>query len=98
VFFILLYYAHELNITIYFDTGSGKHRRVINITDKAKSLGQQYTSSLIGLYCYTGEDCNSAFKGKGKLGPLHKLEKNPRFQKGLRRTRIKLGCRRKLIH
>ena len=39
VFFILLYYAHELEITIYLDTGSGKHRRMINITEKAHSLG-----------------------------------------------------------
>ena len=77
----MLYYAHQVNITIYLDTGSGKHRRLINISEKACSLGPQYTSSLIGLYCYTGEDCNSAFKGKGKIGPLKKLEKNPRFQK-----------------
>ena len=53
---------------------------MINITETAQPLGLQYTSSLIGLYCFT-EDCNSAFKGKGKVEPRKKLEKNPRIQK-----------------
>ena len=35
----------------------------------------------MGLYCFTGEDCNSAGKGKGKVGPPKKFEKNPTFQK-----------------
>ena len=30
---------------------------------------------------FSGEDYTSAFKGKGKVGPLKKLEKNPRFHK-----------------
>lgn len=29
---------------------------------------------------YTGEDCTSAFKGKGKVGPLKKLQKTPEHQ------------------
>ena len=32
-------------------------------------------------YVFTGEDCTSAIKGKGKVGPLKKLQKNPRFLK-----------------
>ena len=30
---------------------------------------------LLGLYVFTGEDVTSAFKGKGKGGPLKKLQK-----------------------
>ena len=30
--------------------------------------------------CFTGEDCTSTFKGKGKISPLKKLQKYPRFQ------------------
>jgi len=30
---------------------------------------------------FSGEECTSAFKWKGKVGPLKKLEKNPRFHK-----------------
>ena len=33
---------------------------------------------------FSGEDCTSAFKGKGKVGPLKKLEKNPRFHMAFR--------------
>ena len=32
-------------------------------------------------FVFTGEDCTSAFKSKGKVGPLKKLQKNPRFLK-----------------
>ena len=35
----------------------------------------------MGLYVFTGEDVTSAFKGKGKVGPLKKLHKNPKFYK-----------------
>jgi hypothetical protein len=40
-----------------------------------------YCATLLGFYVFSGEDCTSAFKGKGKVGPLKKLEKNPRFHK-----------------
>ena len=32
-------------------------------------------------FVFTGEDCTSAFQGKGKVGPLKKLQRNPRFLK-----------------
>ena len=35
----------------------------------------------MGLDVFTGDDCNSAFKGKGKVAPLKKLQQYPRFQK-----------------
>ena len=77
IFFILLYHAHNIDLTIYLDTGSGKHRRVINVTEQAQLLGEPYCAALLGLYVWTGEDATSAFKGKGKVGPMKKLEKNP---------------------
>ena len=33
------------------------------------------------MHIFTGEDCTSAFKGKGKIVPLKKMQKFPRFQK-----------------
>ena len=81
IFFILLYHAHNIDLTIYLDTGSGKHRRVINVTEQAQLLGEPYCAALLGLYVWTGEDATSAFKGKGKVGPMKKLEKNPKFHK-----------------
>ena len=81
IFFILLHYAKQLRpLTIYFDTGSGANRRLFNISDIAEDLGPRYCQSLLGIYCFTGEDCNCAFKGKGKKTPLKKLEKKPRYQ------------------
>ena len=76
VYFILLHYAKDFSICIYLDTG----RRVINITEISKSLGPQYSTALLGIYCYTGEDFTIAFKGIIKVRPLQTLERNPKFQ------------------
>lgn len=84
IFVILLYHAHAIKLTVYLDTGSGKQRQLINVSELAQSLGEDYCATLLGFYVFTGEDCTSAFKGKGKVGPLKKLEKNPRFHKVFR--------------
>ena len=81
IFFILLHHSHTLNITIYLDTGTGKHRRLIDVSTFAESLGSLYSTTLLGYYVYSGEDCTSAFRIKGKVAPLKKLQKNPKFQK-----------------
>ena len=82
IFFILLIHAHDL--TIYLDTGTGKHRSLINISELAAEFGKEWCSTLLGLYVFTGEDCTSAFKGKGKVTPLKLLQKNPKFHKAFR--------------
>ena len=84
IFVILLFHAHAIALTVYLDTGSGKHRQLINISDLAASLGEDYCSTFLGFYVFSGEDCTSAFRGKGKIGPLKKLEKNPRFHNAFR--------------
>lgn len=81
IFVILLYYASSINLHIHLDTGTGKNRRLIDITLLARSLGNDHCAAIMGLYMFTGDDCNSAFRGKGKVGPLKKLQKYPRFQK-----------------
>ena len=85
IFFILLHYALSFRIIIHLDTGTGKHRQLIDVTALAKSLhvGSDYATALMGLYVYTWKDCNSAFKSKGKVPPppLKKLQQYPRFQK-----------------
>ena len=79
IFVILLYHAHTVNLIIYLDTGSGKHWKLLNLSEVARSLGQNYCAAILGFYVFTGEDCTSSFKGKGKVGPLKKLEKNTKF-------------------
>ena len=76
-----MYHAHTINLTVYLNTGSGKHRQLVKISEMAESLGEDYCATLLGYYVFSGEDCTSSFKGKGKVGPLKKLEKNPRFHK-----------------
>ena len=79
IFFILLYYAHKIKLIVYMDTGVGKHRKLVDVSAVASSFGKDYCDALLGFYVYTGEDCTSVFKGKEKVVPLKKLQKNPRF-------------------
>ena len=84
ILMILLYHASRINLTIYLDHGTGIHRRLINVSELAESLGPEYCSTLLGFYVFSGEDCTSAFKGKGKVNPLKKLQKNPKYQRAFR--------------
>ena len=53
ILFITLHYAEQLKpLAIYFDTGTGRNRRMINITELAASLTPRYFESLLGLYCF----------------------------------------------
>ncbi|XP_033936002.1 LOW QUALITY PROTEIN: uncharacterized protein [Pseudochaenichthys georgianus] len=80
---VVLYRHHAaaLGQTIYLDTGSGKHGQLLNPSELAESLGEDYCATLLGFFVFSGEDCTSAFKGKGKVGPLKKQEKNPKFHR-----------------
>ena len=84
IFFILLLHSHDLTLTVYLDTGTGKHRRLINISELANEFGKEWCAALLGFYVFTGEDCTSAFKGKGKVAPLKLLQRNPKFHKTFR--------------
>uniref|UniRef100_UPI00358EA075 uncharacterized protein isoform X2 n=1 Tax=Myxine glutinosa TaxID=7769 RepID=UPI00358EA075 len=84
ILMILLYHTSRINLSIYLDHGSGKHRTLINVTELSESLGPDYCSTLLGFYVFTGEDCTSAFKGKGKVNPLKKLQKNPKLHNAFR--------------
>ena len=75
IFVILLYHAHKIKLTVYLDTGSGKHGQLISISELAESLGEDYCGTLLRFCVFSGEDCTSAFKGEGKVGPLRKLDK-----------------------
>ena len=81
MFFILLYHACEIDIGVFLDTGTGKKRMLIDVSAKAKEFGNEWCKVLLAIYVFTGEDCTSAFKGKGKIAPLKKLMKYPKFHK-----------------
>lgn len=84
VLFILLYHARNIKLTVYIDIGTGKGRQLVNVTQLANDLGSDYCDTLLGYYVFSGEDCTSSFKGKGKVGPLKKLQKNPKYQAAFR--------------
>ena len=84
ILMILLYHATKINLSIYLDHDSGKHCIIINVTELSESLGPDYSSTLLGFYVFTGEDCASAFKGKGKVNPLKKLQQHPKLQNAFR--------------
>ena len=84
ILFILLHYAHSIPLTIYLDTGSGKHRQIVNVSELSESKGADYCTTMLGLYVFTGEDVTSAFKGKGKVATLKKLQKHPRYHAAFR--------------
>ena len=48
IFVILLHHAHEINLTVHLDTGSGKRRQLINITELANAYGKNYCAALLG--------------------------------------------------
>jgi len=79
IFFILLYHAQSISLTVYLDIGTGKHRQVVNVSKLAEILGSDFCATLLGLYVFTGEDATSAFKGKGKIGPFKKLQSSPQY-------------------
>ena len=67
IFFILLAFASSLAIIIYLDTGTGKSRQLINVSNLAEECGEDWCWTMLTLYIFTGDDANSAFKGKGKI-------------------------------
>ena len=50
----------------------------------AERKGAEYCTAILGLYVFTGEDATSAFKGKGKVGPLKKLHNHQAFNTTIR--------------
>ena len=77
IFVILLFHAKTIGLTIFLDIGTGKHRQIVNVTQMAESMGADKCKMVLGLYVFTGEDVTSSFKGKGKIGPLKKLQRHP---------------------
>lgn len=80
VFFILLYYAGSTpGIKVLFDTGSGNHQRLIDVTQLAEHHGSETCEALIGCNAFSGCDSTSAFKGIGKIKPIKTMLRNRRY-------------------
>ena len=75
-------------MTVLFDTGSGKHRRLINMTEVGEAYTPEYHAALLALHAFCECDATSAFKGRGHILPIKTLEKLPRFTRPLARLGI----------
>ena len=62
------------------DIGTSRHRQISNVCLMTEPYGPSYCTALLGLYAFIGEDAKLAFKGKGKAGPLKKLQSHPKYE------------------
>ena len=51
IFVILLFHAHTINLTIYLDTGSGKHRQLLNHLSLQKPWEKTTVPLFVGPMC-----------------------------------------------
>ena len=63
IFFILFYYASKINITLLFDTGSRRKRKLLNIFQLTHDFTPLYCNALLGLHAFSRCDTANAFKG-----------------------------------
>ena len=54
VFILMLAHNAEIRSLLYFDTGSGNNRRVIDINEVHAQLGSRLCNALIGFHAFTG--------------------------------------------
>ena len=69
-FLIILHFVLTFTITILFDTVTGNNKQLINVTELANGLTQEYCTALLALHAFTHCDTTSAFRGKGKVKPM----------------------------
>ena len=72
------FHVHAINLSVYLDTGSGNHRRLLNVSELAESLGEEYCATLLGVCAFCGEYCTKQYlQEKGNVGPLRMMDNNP---------------------
>ena len=45
-----------IHAALYFQTGVGNHRRILEVTKIYSSLGSEFCDALIGFHAFTGRD------------------------------------------
>ena len=84
IFFILLHHAHRFSdLQVIFETGKGRTKRSVDISELAKSYSPLLRTALLGVHAFSGCDSTSAFRSKGKVKPLNLLMKNEKLQAAL---------------
>ena len=60
-------------------SGSGDHRRIIDIGKIRADIGDDVSKALLGLHSFTGSDTTSAFIRKGKIRPFKIMQGNVQY-------------------
>jgi len=47
IFLILLHHAHSIPLTIYLDTGTGKHHQIVNVSELTESKRPDYCTTIL---------------------------------------------------
>ena len=81
VFVLLLRFAQRIEQSVFFDTGVGNKRRLIDIRKVIAENGKKLCFLLPAVHAYTGCDTTSAFVKKGKLTALKLLRQQPEHLK-----------------
>ena len=85
IFFIILTHIKCIESKVFFETGTGNNKKLINMTELASDFTSDYCMALTSLHAFTHCDTTSAFRGIGKIKPLKILQKNPKYQNLLSR-------------
>lgn len=86
VFVLCLCFAKAINCSHLYQKRSIRTRtQLVDIVKARDYLGEKVCDALIGLHAFTGCDTVSAFAGRGKVGPLRRLQSNTTFQEAFSR-------------
>ena len=79
VFILSLKFAQSIAQKVFFDTGVGNKRRLIDIKGVIQETGRDICSVLPAVHAFCGCDTTSAFVRKGKLTAMKLLKNHPGF-------------------
>lgn len=84
VLVLLCKYMVDLeHIPVYFDTGMGNKRRLLDVGAICRTIGPEMCKVLPALHAFTGCDTISAFVRRGKTNVMKIVDKNQDFQRTL---------------
>jgi len=80
VLIILVHYAGRIKVRLYFDTGLGNKRRMMNVQAFANIIGLDVCKALPAFHAFTGCDFTIAFVRRGKLSPFKLMNQQSKFK------------------
>ena len=82
VFILLLAYSGDVRMPVWFETGTGNRRRIVDVNTVVSTYGNDVAKALPGLHAFTGCDTTSAFVcRRKKKAPFKLMASVPGFVK-----------------